>query len=82
MPSTGQIPLKAILMMLEACAPGARLVEKTHHYWVMANGLCYRNLPLGPHGHRRDVDIEVGHVRKMARYLGILDCAKTQIESL
>jgi hypothetical protein len=82
MPSTGQVPLKKIREMLEACAPGARLEAKTHHYWVYFGDRCYRGLPLGAHGARRTVEIEIGHVRKMARFLEILDCAKSQIENL
>lgn len=32
-------------------------------------------LPLGPHERREAPDIQLGHVKKMARSLGILDCA-------
>ena len=68
--------------MLDACAPGARIVAKEHRNWVLYNGLTYRGLPLGEHGARKNPAIEIGHVRRMARHLNILDCAKKQIQNL
>lgn len=70
--------------MLDACAPGSRIEQKLHHFWVfMPNtGPVYRGLPLGKHGTRRNPEIEIGHVRRMARSLGILECAQEQIENL
>lgn len=82
MASTGLVSFREILEMLRVCAPGARIVSKLHRNWVLFNGLTYRNLPLGKHGARKNPEIEVGHVRSMARHLGILDCAKTQIALL
>jgi hypothetical protein len=80
MASTGLVSLKEIEEMLAACAPGARIEAKVHHNWVHYNGLTYRGLPRGAHGHRRNPEIQVGHVRKMARHLGILDCAKRHLD--
>lgn len=82
MVSTGQVSLKKIKEMLEACAPGARLVPKEHRMWVLYKSLTWRGLPLGEHGTRKNPEIEIGHVRRMARHLGILECAKREIESL
>ena len=80
MPSAGLVSLADIKAMLEACAPGARIESKLHRNWVYANGLIWRGLPLGPHGARKNPGIEKGHVKKMARYLGILDCAKKHLQ--
>ncbi len=82
MTSKGQVTLKTIREMLEACAPGARIVAKEHRNWVFYNSLTYRGLPLGEHGARKNPEIEIGHVRKMARHLQILDCAKRHIPNL
>jgi hypothetical protein len=83
MGSTGRIDLKTIRRMLEACVPGTRLVEKTHHLWIYPpSGPYYPSLPRGEHGTRQNPEIEVGHVRKMARFLGILKCAQREIENL
>jgi hypothetical protein len=72
----GQIPLDEIETMLEKCSPGARVVPKKHHFWVLdAKGGIFRGLPLGAHGAVKP-KIEDGHVRSMARHLGFLDCAK------
>jgi hypothetical protein len=68
--------------MLNVCAPGARVIAKLHRNWVLYNGLTYRNLPLGEHGSRKNPEIQIGHVRKMARHLGILPCAKEHIPLL
>lgn len=76
MPTSGLITLKEISEMLDACAPGARIEPRKHRFWVYYNGLIFRNLPLGPHGNRRNPEIEVGWVKRMARHLGILECAK------
>lgn len=69
--------------MLEACAPGARLEARKHRNWVHYNGqtyLTYRGLPLGKHGKsRQNAEIEVGHVKKMARFFEILPCAKQHL---
>jgi hypothetical protein len=82
MVSRGQVALKEIRRMLDACAPGARILAKKHRNWVLYNGLTFRGLPLGEHGRRDDPEIEVGHVKRMARHLGILDCAKRHLPAL
>jgi len=82
MTPAGLVTFKALREMLDACAPGARIVPKEHRNWVLYNGLTFRGLPLGEHGHRKNPEIQVGHIRKMARHLGILDCAKRHIQLL
>ena len=59
--------------MLNECAPGHVFAEKLHHYWVSHGGRTYRALPKGEHGGKGE--IERGHVKKMARFLEIYDCA-------
>lgn len=67
--------------MLDACAAGYRLTE-TKHKWR----ICYRDktmlLPLGKHGHRRNPEIEIGHIRKMTRLFAIQPCAQEQLPQL
>jgi len=55
--------------MLEKCAPGYRIELKTHFRFVYLNAIVFPTLP-------KHDNIEVGHIKKMARTLGILDCAK------
>lgn len=60
-----------ILRMLENCAKGFDLRRTTHGRRVEFNGKTFRDLP-------KFDEIEVGHVRKMVRNLGIdKDCAKS-----
>jgi len=75
MGSFGTIQLSDLWAMLEHCAPGYTRKLMTHNWKVMYNGLTYPSLPLGPHGRRKNVAIEIGHVKQMARTLGILPCA-------
>lgn len=62
--------------MLDECAPGAVIESKPHKNWVHWRGRTYWSLPLGKHGNRQNPEIQVGHVKKMARFFEILDCAK------
>ncbi len=55
--------------MLNECAPGWTWEAKLHGRSVKAGGRTYPTLP-------KYDEIEIGHVRKMARHLGILECAK------
>jgi hypothetical protein len=82
MPSSGTVTLKEIRGMLDACAPGARIEEKPHHNWVYWSNLAPYRLPRGKHGKRDNPDIEIGHVKRMARYFEILDCAKKHLPQL
>ncbi len=61
--------------MLEACAKGYTQRLTDHYYRVSFDKKLYPSLPRGDHG-RGDKEIELGHVIKMARFLGILECAQ------
>ena len=66
--------------MLDVCAPGWTRRETAHNHRIsLPDGRLYPSLPVGEHGHRRDAQIKGGHVRNMARQLGIEDCAREQI---
>jgi hypothetical protein len=58
-----------IVRMLEKCAPGHEIRRTTHGRRVKFNGLVFLNLP-------KFDDIELGHVKKMCRHFGIMECAK------
>ncbi len=55
--------------MLKDCAPGSTVRLATHSRVISYGALTYRTLP-------KFSELEIGHVRKMIRYLGIRDCAK------
>jgi hypothetical protein len=55
--------------MLKDCAPGSTVRLATHSRVVSYGKLTYRDLP-------KFSEIEIGHIRKMARHFGIRDCAK------
>ncbi len=78
----GQIRLKLVWKMLKKCAPGYERVQKTHNWRVTWQGKAYYRLPLGSHGHRRNAEVEIGHVRSLVRYLGIEECAERELEQL
>lgn len=75
MSSFGQIPLKDVWSMLHECAPGHTRHLHTHHYSIRYQGKTYPAFPKGAHG-KSDPPIETGHIRRMARFLGIYDCAR------
>lgn len=82
MSSSGRVALSAIWAMLDRCAPGHRKKKTKHHWCIMYGEQTYHDFPLGKHGARTDPEIEIGHIKKMARHLGILDCAREQIQTL
>ena len=61
--------------MLKSCAPGSTIRLATHSRVIQYKGKTYRSMP-------KFDKIELGHIRKMARYLGIMDCAKKHIAGL
>ena len=62
--------------MLEDCARGFTLRMATHSRVVTYNGRVYRSLP-------KHDDIELGHIRKMIRYLQIgRDCVAKHIPAI
>lgn len=58
--------------MLKECAQGATVRVSTHSRVVSYGDRSYPSLP-------KHDNIEVGHIRKMARHLGFLDCAKRHL---
>ncbi|MBV8207575.1 MAG: hypothetical protein JO041_12340 [Acidobacteria bacterium] len=64
-----------IQAMLDRCAPGWQWRLATHSRVISYNGKVYRSFPKFP-------TIELGHIRKMARYLGIMDCAKRELAGI
>jgi len=63
-------PFKDVEAMLKECAKESVWRLATHSRVVSFNGKTYRSLP-------KHDSIELGHLRKMIRYLGInQDCAK------
>ena len=75
MPSFGQVRLDDVFEMLAECLPDFTYRERTHHICVWGGGRCYPALPKGAHK-RAKREIQAGHVKKMARHFGILECAK------
>jgi hypothetical protein len=61
--------------MMDVCANGWTFRTSTHSRVIHYNSLVYRAFP-------KHDPVELGHVRKMARYFGILACAKQQIQGL
>ena len=68
--------------MLEHCAPGYNCKETKHHWRVTYGSEVFPTLPKGPHGERANPSIQVGHIKQMARQLGILDCARQFLPQL
>jgi len=58
-----------IQRMLDDCAPGHKIRLTDHFRRVTFGAMIYPSLP-------KTKTVEIGHVRKMARYLKIEDCAK------
>jgi hypothetical protein len=80
--SFGTVALKDVWSMLEQCAPGHTRKQTPHNWRITYRGQVYPSFPLGPHGKRVNPPIEIGHIKKMARMLGILDCAKSVLPQL
>jgi len=58
-----------VVKMLQQCAPGHTIRLANHSRVITYNNKVYPSLP-------KFDQLEVGHIRKMARHFGILDCAK------
>jgi hypothetical protein len=82
MTSKGQIAFKAILKMLEECAPGFSMMPRTHNFVVTYRDRTYHRLPRGPHGKRKNFPVQMGHVRNLVRTLEIHECAQRVLEQL
>jgi hypothetical protein len=66
---SASVSLSDIERMLNKCAPGHTMRRTTHGHIIHFGKLMFRDLP-------KFDQIEIGHVRKMARHFGILKCAK------
>lgn len=75
-----QVKLSEIEKMLAECAPGYKWVEKDHRIHVSLGKKAFRNLPTAVKASKGHV--ECGWVRKLARALGIVDCANEKIPAL
>lgn len=65
---------KDVLAMLKECAPGSEWRLANHSRVVKYNGKAYPSLP-------KYNDIELGHIQKMVRYLGIsVECARKHVD--
>jgi hypothetical protein len=79
------VTLAEVWAMLAKCAPGYVATPHDHSWDVRWRELRYPFLPLGRHGRSRQTgraEVEVGHVRQMARMFGIFECAAEEIHSL
>lgn len=84
MPGTGTVLVQSVWDALDECMIGWRTVG-SDHYWTIyppGGGDPYRSFPLGPHGNKKKARVEKGHVRKMARFLGILECVQKNVAGL
>jgi hypothetical protein len=70
--SFGLVPLRHLLEILKACAPGFTWGATDHFYVVKYGGKTYPSLA------KKD-QIQGGQIRKMARHLGILDCVMSKL---
>lgn len=71
-----QASISEVESMLAECAPGSTIKMKTHFRHVYhPNGKVYTALP-------KYDNMQVLHIRKMARFFGILECAKKHIPSI
>lgn len=61
--------------MLDRCAAGHTRKLQKHNYAIRYQGRTYPALPKGAHG-KANPPIQKGHVKRMARFFGIMDCAK------
>jgi hypothetical protein len=58
-----------VIKMLDKCAAGYTIRLANHSRVIKFGGTSYPSLP-------KFDKIEVGHIKKMARHFGILDCVK------
>jgi hypothetical protein len=78
------VTLDEVWRMLRECAPGFATRQTDHYHRVMYEGRTYPSVPLGHHGARKpgQTEIETGHVRKLARFLGIEASARRVLPSI
>ena len=76
-----QIKISAVKSALEKCAPGYSWVPTMHKVRVSFKGKTYPSFPVGSHG-STNPEIQLGHVRQLARHLNILSCFKRVLPQL
>ena len=87
MATKGTVALADIFAMLRHCLPGWNkeegLSEGRHNYQVHHAGRTFWRLPSGQHGKRAGSgEVQKGHVKALAEFFDILDCARGEIELL
>ena len=65
------VRLNDVWRMLDNCAQGYTRKASLEYWNVKYNGLSFRSLPLGAHGHRQNPEIETGHVRSLVRLFAL-----------
>ena len=75
MASHGQATRKAVWDMLDACAPGWKCKETDHFFRVMWKDKTYPSFP-------KHSSIDIGHVKRLVKFLGINACAGEHIPLL
>lgn len=79
MSSFGTVSLNEVRAMLDACAPGHVFRQHGDHYYLIAyKGLTFPTFPRGAHG-KSNPEIQRGVVKKMAKFFGVLPCAKREL---
>jgi hypothetical protein len=66
---SASVSLSDVQRMLQDCAPGSYIRLTNHYRFVYFKNLVHPTLP-------KHDPLEIGYVKKMARALGILECAK------
>lgn len=83
MSSFGEVPLKKVLEMLDACAPGYTKKAREHNIVIYYGQHEYPSLPLGKHGKREDPGVQVGHLKNMVKALDLdTDCVRQHLPQL
>lgn len=81
----GLAALADVWAMLDDCAAGNTKHDHDHSWCIRWRGLTYPDLPLGQHGRGRTTgraEIQLGHVRQLARQFGIEECAGQHFPSI
>ena len=81
MSPAGQLPHSKVWKMLDECAPGWTKRKQAHHYRIDHGDKTMSNFPFGDHS-KKTTEVQVHWVRKLARVLGIEDCAKRVLPQL
>lgn len=83
MGSPAVVAIGAVWRALDHCLAGWRKEEKLHHWWVYPpnGGVPYRSFPLGVRGQGDRAEIQMGHVRKLARQFDVSECMDRQLKA-